>query len=159
MQRIQEEALWLVEQNATLQRELNLAWQSNFGASVPAMLSTSTASVGGPEVHDLGRIDFGLYTLIGWAVALVPFAAALAARSLRACGTQQSASKGYIYPRPKDNPTPLGLLLQALKDSLQFQIKEEMDAADPVEGVHGLSLNDTGNLKFNVGDVGEEDKE
>ena len=34
-----------------------------------------------------------------------------------------------------------------------------MDAADPTEGVHGLSFDDAGNLKFDVGDVGEEDKE
>ena len=34
-----------------------------------------------------------------------------------------------------------------------------MDATNPVEGVQRLSLDDAGDLKVNVGDEGEEDKE
>ena len=129
LQRIQE------EQNATLQRELNLARQSNSGATAPTLPSISVASVGGLEVHEVSRGDSRRSTPAGQVVASAPIAPAIAARSVRACGTKPSASRGLIYPRSKDNPTPSGSLLQTLEDSLRFQIKEEMDATNPVEGV------------------------
>ena len=118
LQRIQEEAARLTEQNATLQRELNLARQSNSGATAPTLPSTSAASVGGPEVHEVRRGDSRRSTPASQVVASVPIAPVVAARSLRACGTESTAGRGLIYPRPEDNPTPSGSLLQTPEDSL-----------------------------------------
>ena len=159
LQRIQEEAARLAEQNATLQRELNLARQSNSGATAPALPSTSAASVGGLEVHEVRRGDSRRSTPAGQVVASAPIAPAVRAGSLRACRTDPSAGRGLIYPRPKDNPTPSRSLLQTPEDSLQFQIEEEMDATNPAEGVHRMSLDDAGDLIVDVGDEEEEDEE
>ena len=98
LQRIQEEAAWLAEQIATLQRELNLARQSNSGATAPALPSTSAASIGGPEVHEVDRGDSRLCTPTGQAIASAPIAPAIPPRSLRACGTEHSSGKGFVYP-------------------------------------------------------------
>ena len=159
LQRIQKEAARLAEQNANLQQELNLARQSNSGATAPALPSTSAASVGGPEVHEVGRSDSRLRTRASQEVVSAPIAPAVRARSLLACGIDPSACRGLIYPRPKDNPTPSGSLLQTLEDSLRFQIEEEMDVTNPAEGVQRMSLDDVGDLKVDVGDEREEDKE
>ena len=159
LQRIQEEAARLAEQNATLQRELNLARQSNSGATAPALPSTSAASIGGPKVHEVRRGDSCRSTPASQVVASAPIALAVATRSLRACGTEPSAGRGLIYPRPEDNPTPSESLLQTPEDSLRFQIEEEMDATNPTEGVQRMSLDDAGDLIVDVGDEEEEDEE
>ena len=122
------------------------------------MPSTSAASVGGPEVHEVGRGDSQLCMATGRAVASVPITPTLAARSPRACGTKHSAGRGFVYPRPEDNPTLFGLVLQTPEDFLQFQIEEEMDETNPAEGMQWMSLNDAGDLKVDVGDEGEEDE-
>ena len=49
LQKMREDAARLAEQNANLQRELNLARLSLSGASDPPIPSTSAASVGGPH--------------------------------------------------------------------------------------------------------------
>ena len=159
LQRIQEEAARLVEQNATLQQELNLAWQSNSSATAPALPSTSAASVGGPEVHEVHRCDSRRSTPVSQVVASAPIALAVATRFLRACNTKPSAGRGFIYPRPEDNPTLSRSLLQTPEDSLRFQIEEEMDAANPAEGVQRMSLDDAGDLIVDVGNEEEEDEE
>ena len=92
-------------------------------------------------------------------VASAPIALAAAARSLRACGSEPSAGRGLIYPRPVDNPTPSESLLQTPEDSLRFQIEEEMDATNPAEGVQRMSFDDAGDLIVDVGDEEEEDEE
>ena len=51
LQQIQERAAALAEQNATLQRELNLARRSISGTSAHAIPLTSTASIGGPDTR------------------------------------------------------------------------------------------------------------
>ena len=118
LQRIQEEAARLAEQNATLLRELNLARQSNSGATAPTLPSTSAALVEQPEVHEVGRGDSRLRTPASQEVASAPIAPTVDARSLRACRTEPSAGRGFIYPRPEDNPTPSRSLLQTPEDSL-----------------------------------------
>ena len=100
----------------------------------------------------MGRGDSRLCMPTGQAVASVPIAPAMPARSLRAYG-------GFVYPRPEDNPTPSRSLLQTPKDCLRFQIEEEMDATNPAKGVQRMSLDDAGDLKMDVGDDGEEDEE
>ena len=107
----------------------------------------------------MSRGDSRLCTLAGQVVASAPIAPAVPARSLRACRTEPSSGRGVVYPRPEDNPTPSGSLLQTLEDSLRFQIEEEMDATNPTEGVQRMSLDDIGDLNVNVGDEEEEDKE
>ena len=62
------------------------------------MPSTSAASVGGPEVHKVGRGDSRLCTPIGRVVASTPIAPVVATRSLRACDTEHSAGRGFVYP-------------------------------------------------------------
>ena len=120
LQSMQEEAARLAEQNATLQQELNLARQSNSGAIALALPSTSIASVGGLEVHEVGRGDSRRSMPASQEVASAPIVPAVAARSLRACGTESSAGRGFIYPRPEDNPTSSESLLQTPEDSLRF---------------------------------------
>ena len=98
LQQIQERAAALVEQNATLQRELNLARRSISGTNAPAIPSTSVASVRGPKVQELDRNEIGFSTPIGGAIAPVPPAARLAAISLRACSSRSGAGGAQIYP-------------------------------------------------------------
>ena len=66
----------------------------------------------------MDRGDSQLCTPTGQAVASVPIAPVVATRSLRACGFEHSVGRGFIYPRPKDNPTLSGSLLQTPEDSL-----------------------------------------
>ena len=110
-------------------------------------------------MHEVGRSDSRLRTRASQEVVSAPIAPAVRARSLRACGIDPSAGRGLIYPRPEDNPTPSGSLLQTPEDSLQFQIEEEIDATNPAEGVQRMSLDDAGDLKVDVGDEREEDEE
>ena len=120
LQQIQERAAALAEQNAILQRELDLAWHSIFGISAPAVPSTSTAFVGGPEVQESSRNANQLSTPIGGALNPVPPAARLAAISLRACGGRSGAGGAHIYPRVEDTPSPLELQFHTPEDSLRF---------------------------------------
>ena len=98
LQQIQERAAALAEQNATLQRELNLARRSIFGTSAPAIPSTLAASVEGPEVLELGRNDIGFPIPIGGAIDPVPPVARLAAISLCAYSGRSGAGRVQIYP-------------------------------------------------------------
>ena len=66
----------------------------------------------------MGRGDSRLCTSAGQAVASAPIAPVVSARSLRACGTEANSYRGFVYPRPEDNPTPSGSLLQTPEDSL-----------------------------------------
>ena len=63
---------------------------------------------------------------------------------LHACGAQSSADVGLDYPQPKDNPTPTCSQFGTSEDSLRFQVEEDMDAANLVENVIGLLVDDTG---------------
>ena len=129
----------MAEQNATLQRELNLACRSISGTSAPAIPSTSAASVGGPKVQELGRNEIGFSTPTGGAIDPVPPVARLAAISLRACGGCSGASGAQIYPRVEHSPSPLELQFHTPEDSLRFQIEEDVNATRPAEGACGLS--------------------
>ena len=158
LQQIQERATALAEQNATLQRELNLARRSISGTSAPAIPSTSAASVGGPEVQELGRNEIGFSTPTDGAIDPVPPTARLAAISLRACGGRSGAGGAQIYPRVEHTPSPLELQFHTLEDSLRFQIEEDCSATRPVEGTCGLSLHVAGSLTLEVSRAGAEDE-
>ena len=110
-------------------------------------------------MHEAGRGDSCRSMSASQEVASAPIVPAIAARSLRTCGTKPSAGRGFIYPRPEDNPTPSGLLLQTPEDSLRFQIEEEMDATNPAKGVQRMLMDGAGDLEVDVGDEEEEDEE
>ena len=76
---------------------------------------------------------------------------------LCACGAQSSVVVLIDYPRPKDNPTPPCLELETLKDSLRFQVDEDMDAANVVKNVIGLSLGDVGTWDLDLARGGKDD--
>ena len=120
LQQIQELVAALAEQNAILQRELNLAQRSISGTNAPTVPLTSAASVGGPEVLELDRNEIGFSTPIGGAIAPVPPAARRAAISLRACGGRSGAGGAQIYPRVEHSPSPLELQFHTPEDSLRF---------------------------------------
>ena len=103
----------------------------------------------------MGRGDSRPCMPAGQVVASTPIAPTVPTRSLCACGIESSSGRGFVYPRPKDNPTPSGSLLQTPEASLRFQIEEEMDATNLAEGVQRMSLDDAGDLKV---DEGEEDE-
>ena len=153
LQQIQERAVALAEQNAILQRELNLAWRSISGTSSLEIPSTSTASVGGQEVHELGRNEIGFSTPIGGAIASMPPASGLATTSLRAY-----SGRAQIYPRLKHSPSPLELQFFTPEDSLRFQIEEDVDATRLAEGVCGLSSHVAGTHILEVSRAGNEDE-
>ena len=157
-QQIQERAAALAEQNATLQRELDLAQHSISGTSAPAVPSTSSDSVGGPEVQESGRNANRLSTPIGGAVDPVPPAARLVAISLCACGGRSGACGAQIYPRVEDTPSPLELQFHTPEDSLRFQIEEDCGATRPAEGTCGLSPHVAGSLTLEVSGAGAEDE-
>ena len=158
LQQIQERAAALAEQNATLQRELDLARRSISGTSAPAVPLTSTAFVGGPEVQESSRNANRLSIPIGGAVDHVPPAARLAAISLRACGGCSGAGGAQIYPRVEDTPSPLELQFHTPEDSLRFQIEEDCGATRPAEGTCGLSPHVAGSLTLEVSGAGAEDE-
>ena len=54
------------------------------------------------------------------------------------CGAQSSTILALYYLRSKDNPTPPSLRLETPEDSLRFQVKENMDAANVIENVIGF---------------------
>ena len=167
LQQIQERAAALAEQNATLQRELNLARRSISGTSAPTIPSTSTASVGGPEVQELDRNEIGFSTLTGGPTAPMPPAAKLAAISLRACSGRSGASGAQIYPRVEHSPSPLELQFHTPENSLRFQIEEDVNATCLAKGACRLSPHVAGThtlerSRANVEDevvAGDEDEE
>ena len=93
-----------MEQNAILQRELNLARQSISGTSAHGVPSTSVAFVGGPEVLELGRNEIGFSTPIGGAIALVPRVAALTPISLCACSGHSGVGEAQFILEPSIIP-------------------------------------------------------
>ena len=157
LQQIQERAAALAEQNATLQRELDLAQCSISETSAPAVPSTSAASVGGPEVQESGRNAIGFCTPIGEAVDPVPPTARLAAISLRACGGRSDEGGTQIYPRVEHSPSPLELHYHTPEDSLRFQIKEDVNATRSAEGAYGLSPHVAGSDTLKVSRASSED--
>ena len=148
----------MAEQNATLQRELNLAWQSISGTSAPAIPSTSAASIGGPEVQELGRNEIGFSTLTSGAIDSMPPAAKLATISLRACSGRSSAGGAQIYPRLEYSPSPLELQFHTPEDSLRFQIEEDVNTTRPAEDACGLSPHVARTHTLEVSRAGNEDE-
>ena len=104
---MRENAARVAEQNANLQRELNLAWQSLSGASDPPIPSTSATSVGGPQGQGVATIDRGICSSIGGVVGSAPPVVAVSVVSLCPCGTQLTVAGSGDYLRPEDNPFAL----------------------------------------------------
>ena len=87
LREVQEQAARLAKQNAALERELRNAHQSLFGADPTAAPSTSTASIEGPMVIEVGRIDVVLPTLTDPIVRPSSSPLTLFTISLRASGS------------------------------------------------------------------------
>ena len=86
LQKMREDAAQLAELNVNLQRELNLARQSHFGASDPSIPSTLAASVGGPQEQGVPTTKRGICSLTSGVVASVPPIVAMSMVWLQACG-------------------------------------------------------------------------
>ena len=84
---------------------------------------------------------------------------ALAAISLRMCCRCTSATRTEIYPQVEDNSTPLVLQFETPKDSLWFQVKEDLVVADLVEAGHRLRVDDSGTHILEVDEQGDEDED
>ena len=116
LQKMREDAASLVEQNANLQRELNLARLSLSGASDPPIPSTSAASVGGPGGQGVSTTDCGISPSTGGVVGFAPPVVVEFVLSLRLCGTHSTTAGSGDYLRPEDNPFPSEI--EGAEDSL-----------------------------------------
>ena len=67
---------------------------------------------------------------------------ATCAISLRASGSDVGGR--VVYPQVVDTPPPSRSHCQSLEDSLRFQLEEDLESGDPLQGVHGLPLHDAG---------------
>ena len=128
LQKMREDATRLAEQNADLQRELNLAWLSLSGASDPPIPSTSATSIGGPHGQGVSTTDHGICSSTGGAVDSAPPVVAESVVSLRPCGTHSTATRSGDYLRPEDNPFPSEI--ERAEDSLQFHIETNLGTAN-----------------------------
>ena len=88
---MREDAARLAEQNANLQRELNLARLSLSGASDPPIPTTSAASVGGPHGQDVFTTGRGISPSTGGVVGSALPVVVESVLSLRPCGTHSTA--------------------------------------------------------------------
>ena len=128
LQKMREDAARLAEQNANLQRELNLAQLSLSGASDPPIPTTSAASVGGPHGQDVFTTGRGISPLTGGVVGSALPIVVESVLSLRLCGTHLTAVGSGDYLQPEDNPLPSEI--EGAKDSLLFQT--EMDLGSEI---------------------------
>ena len=133
LQKMREDAARLVEQNANLQRELNLARLSLSRASDPPIPSTSAASVRGPHGQGVSTTDRGICSLRGGVFGSLPPVVAESIVPLRSCGMHSTAVGSGDYPRPKDNPFPLEI--EGAEDSLQFHIETDLSIANPTHDI------------------------
>ena len=96
--------------------------------------STSAASIEGPVVV--------VATPTGPAPPSLSSRLAACAISLRANGSDVGGRE--VYPRVEDTPPPSRLQCESLKDSLRFQVEEDLESGDPSQGSHGLPFHDAG---------------
>ena len=128
LQKMREDAARLAEQNANLQRELNLAQLSFSGASDPPIPSTSAAFVGGPHGQGVSTTDRGIYSSTGGVLGSAPPVVAEFVVSLRPYGTHFTATGSGDYLRLEDNPFPSEI--EGAEDSLQFHIETNLGTAN-----------------------------
>ena len=97
LQKMRMDAARLAEQNANLQRELNLARQSLSGASDPPIPSGSTASVRGPQVQAVATTNRRICSSTGGVVGSTPPVVVVSVVSLCPCGMQSTAAGSGDY--------------------------------------------------------------
>ena len=110
-----------MEQNVALERELRDARRSLSGVGPTVAPSTSTASIEGPVVV--------VPTPTGLAAPPLSSRLAMCAISLRASGSDVGGHE--VYPRVEDTPPLSRSQCESLKDSLQFQVEEDLESGDP----------------------------
>ena len=121
---VQKQATRLTEQNATLERELRDARRSLSGVGATTAPCTSAASVEGPVVV--------VPTPTGPAACLL--SSLLAACAISLCASGSNVGGHEVYPRVEDTPTPSRSKCQSLKDFLWFQVEEDLESGDPLQG-------------------------
>ena len=124
LQKMREDATCLAEQNANLQRELNLARLSLSGASDPPIPTTSAAFVRGPHGQDVSTTGRGISPSTGGVVDSALHVVVESVLSLRSCGTHSTAVGSGDYLRPEDNSLPSEI--EGAEDSLQFQTETDL---------------------------------
>ena len=67
---------------------------------------------------------------------------AACAISLRVSGSDVGGRE--VYPRVENTPPPSRLQCEFLKDSLRFQVEEDLESGDPSQGGHGLPFHNVG---------------
>ena len=97
LQKMREDAARLAEQDANLQRDLNLARLSLSRASNPPIPSTSAASVGGPHGQGVSTTDRGICSLTGGVVGSAQPVVVESIVSLRLCGTHSTVAGSGDY--------------------------------------------------------------
>ena len=123
-QKMREDAARLAEQNANLQRELNLARLSLSGASDPPIPTTSAASVGGPHGQDVFTTGRGISPSTGGVVGSALPVVVESVLFLRPCGTHSTAVGSGDYLRPEDNP--FLWRLRGLRILFSFRLKQTL---------------------------------
>ena len=158
LQKMREDATRLAEQNANLQRELNLARLSLSGASDPSIPTTSVASVKGPHGQDVSTTGCGIFPSTGGVVGSALPVVVESVLSLCPCGTHSTAVGSGDYLRPEDNPLPSEI--EGAEDSLQFQTETDLgseilplDILLPSPDVAAASVVEEGRIARRSGEV------
>ena len=150
---MREDAARLAEQNANLQRELNLARLSLSGASDPPIQSTSAASVGGPHGQGVSTTDRGICSSRGSVLGSLPPVVTESVVPLRLCGKHSTAVGSGNYPRPEDNPFPSKI--EGAEDSLQFHIETDLSTTNPTHDILLPSPNTAAALVVEEGGIAQ----
>ena len=119
---------------AALERELRDACRSLSGAGPTAAPSTSAASVEGPVVVLPTPMDPAAPPLSSWLAACTI--------TLRANGSDVGGRE--VYPRVEDRPPPSRSQCESRKDSLRFQVEEDLESGVPSQEGHGLPSHNAG---------------
>ena len=127
----------MAEQNVALERQLKEVQYSLSRANLLAAPSTLVAFFGGPVVM-FGMSESELPSAsVAIAVASVAVVAAssVAATSLFLCACNTSSLEQQVYLQPEDRLSLLGSQFESARDSLRFDIKEDLASMDPTVAV------------------------
>ena len=134
LRQAQRQAAHLAEQNAALERELRDACHSLSGAGPTTAPSTSAASVEGPVVVVPTPTD----------PAAPPLSSRLAACTITLRASGSDVGEREVYPRVEDRPPPSRSQCESYKDSLRFQVEDDLESGEPSQEGHGLPSHNAG---------------
>ena len=119
---------------ATLERELRDARRSLSSAGPTMAPSTSAAFVEGPVVVLPTPTD----------PAAPPLSSQLVACTITLRPSRSDVGGREVYPRVEDRPRPSRSQCESHKDSLRFQVEEDVETGEPSQEGHGLPSHDVG---------------